>query len=176
MSLDDIAVMIASHSRVLARIVDMTAMAATKQEMSHLTATIAQVGHSVDHLHAAISSVENRVNMWETSILPHIVDRLPPIPTAATPTTPLGSAEQEKTQEYGERTQRSPSYAVGEVKEKENKAVSVRSSLPSTVPVTPRSEPTDERSLFKMLEERSLRAQAKKIVAGPLQPFGGPRQ
>ena len=55
---------------------------------------------------------------------------------------------------------------MGEVKEIENKAVSVRSSLPSTVPVTPRSEPTDEQSLFKMLEERSLRAQAKKIVAG----------
>ena len=75
MSLDDIAVMIASHSRVLAQIVDMIAMAATKNEMSHLTATMAQVGHSVDHLHAAISSVENRVNVWETSILPHIVDR-----------------------------------------------------------------------------------------------------
>ena len=74
---EDLAVMIASHSKILAQIVDMVALPATKQEISAVTSASHQISTRVDYLHAAVSSLETRISTWQTSILPQIVDRLP---------------------------------------------------------------------------------------------------
>ena len=176
----DLGVMIAAHSRVLAQVVDMIALLATKQDMSVVQVGMQNVKASLHQVSETLTSLETRMQSWETNILPHILDRLPSgIPPSSISTTILTPRRCLVTEQSGmgegekEQVQEQKCDALDD-----KGHVSIASSPPSTIPMTPPPESGEgtQRNLLLELQERSLRAQARKVVQGPLKPFGGPRE
>ena len=164
---EDLAVMIASHAKVLAQIIDMLALLATKQDQATLQASVAQCIGSLASMSEAVKSLESRIDAWETGILPHILDRLEDhIGEKETPApTIIMHMEQDK-----EHMQEDP---LDQLMNKPPPVETIRSSLPTTAVMTPRSEASEPKSILRELETRSLRSQARKITRAPMAPFGG---
>ena len=173
---EQIQVLIANQITTTANIAGALACIPSMQHHQHLADMLEQIQHTnleaMGVVMKRLAEMESRIGIWETAILPHILDRLPhnapgtPIDHSA----PSGEEDQEVASTVRVDSQATPRVTAIDLPSAMS-ALSSESQPDLTERVLEELQPT----MLASLEDRSLRTQATKVVSSALYPLRAPK-